>query len=989
MRETGTPMTTSRALNRVRIALLSAAALVAAGLSCVLAAPAQAATQGFDLWAVTGTATMAVGQPAVTVWGYQPTNTAATRPGGPTLTVTVGDVVNITLHNEVGEPTGLLVQGQSMVPDLTGVGDGGQTTYSFTAGRPGTFLYEAAPLPNAQHQTAMGLHGALVVLPTTAGQAYGDPSTAYDDDEVLVLGEIDPALSNAANPAAFDMRKFAPKYFTINGLAYPNTTPITAAADSTELLRYVNAGVTYHSMGVLGAGQTMIALDGAPLADARHFVAETIGPGQTADALVETPAAPTTTADVELSVYDTALSLHNTNTAGVGGMLTSIHVAGTAGPGDTTGPVVSGAAVNTGTLTATADDGNGHGGSTIAAAEFYLDDVTGAPSAMSVPGGSSGEVSASITVPAGDHVVYVRAQDGSANANWGPFTSVLISGADESGPTTSSPLLSPNLVNNTSTSGVAVTATADDSASGGSVITAAEYAIDALPAEPMSVNSNATVASIDATIPTGVLDALSEGVHVISVRAKDTTTWGLPATVNLTVDEHGPTTTGVTVAPTPNNGTVPFNSSVPAVRVIATGMSDPVFGGVNSPIATAEAFIDTPGANGSGIRLIASDGVFSDTSEGGYLDIPLATVAALTNGPHTVFVHAKDAAGNWGSTGSGTILVDKTRPVVNSVTATPNPTSGATAVTLTASGTDPAPASTGVTKAEWWRGADPGVGNGAPMTPSVGGFTASVPVIGLSDTSHQLNVRVRDAAGNWSTPGSTALSVTVPLYYSTLGNSNPPGVGGAADDSDIYLWSGAAHSRSVDLSTLGVPGAANVDGYSRGAGATFYVSFAADTNLTGLGAVQDEDVVRWNGSAWSVFFNGTAHGLTAANLDLDAINVAGSMLYFSTLGNSNPPGVGGAADDADIYSWDGTSYARVFDASANGIPGAANVDGYDRVDATHFYLSFAADTTLTGPGAVQDEDVIYSSAGTRSVYFDGTAHGLTANNLDVDAFDVP
>ena len=80
---------------------------------------------------------------------------------------------------------------------------------------------------------------------------------------------------------------------------------------------------------------------------------------------------------------------------------------------------------------------------------------------------------------------------------------------------------------------------------------------------------------------------------------------------------------------------------------------------------------------------------------------------------------------------------------------------------------------------------------------------------------------------------------------------------------------------------------------------------------------------------------------------------------------------------------------RVLNASANGIPAAANVDGFDRVDATHYYLSFAADTTITGLGAVQDEDVVYSNAGTWSVYFDGTAHGLTAANLDVDAFDVP
>ena len=87
--------------------------------------------------------------------------------------------------------------------------------------------------------------------------------------------------------------------------------------------------------------------------------------------------------------------------------------------------------------------------------------------------------------------------------------------------------------------------------------------------------------------------------------------------------------------------------------------------------------------------------------------------------------------------------------------------------------------------------------------------------------------------------------------------------------------------------------------------------------------MQDEDVVYYNAGTWSVFFNGDRAGLTAANLDLDAISVGGATVYFSTVGNTNPPGVGGTADDADIYSWNGTSFARVWDATANGLAGGS------------------------------------------------------------------
>ena len=44
------------------------------------------------------------------------------------------------------------------------------------------------------------MHGALIIRPSVAGQAYDSPTTAYDDEAVLVLSEIDPALTPAKRP---------------------------------------------------------------------------------------------------------------------------------------------------------------------------------------------------------------------------------------------------------------------------------------------------------------------------------------------------------------------------------------------------------------------------------------------------------------------------------------------------------------------------------------------------------------------------------------------------------------------------------------------------------------------------------------------------------------------------------------------------------------------------------------------------------------------
>jgi hypothetical protein len=128
--------------------------------------------------------------------------------------------------------------------------------------------------------------------------------------------------------------------------------------------------------------------------------------------------------------------------------------------------------------------------------------------------------------------------------------------------------------------------------------------------------------------------------------------------------------------------------------------------------------------------------------------------------------------------------------------------------------------------------------------------------------------------------------------------------------------------------------------------------------------------------------------LTAAGQDIDAMDIVGGVLYFSTVGNTNPPNVGGTADDADIYSWNGSAFARVFDATAAGVPGGANIDGLKVVDGNTFYMSFTGDVTIAGV-AYQDEDVVLYDAGTWSLYFDGTARGLTAAGQDIDAMDIP
>jgi len=998
----------------LRTAVLSLAAgggLTLLGMLFGPAGPAAAAEIDIHLDATAGTTALpsAGGTTTVKVLGYcrrtdplTPCATA-TAPGGPVLSVDVGDTVHLTLHNRLTEPTSLSVGGQPMVPDTVGAAVGASTTYTFTAGRPGTYLYEAGLVPNSQHQVAMGLYGAFVVRPTAAGQAY-DATTAYDTEAVLVLGEVDPALNNAADPASFDMRRFTPRWGLVNGKAAPATAGIDATSGQRVLLRWVNAAVGYHSMAVLGAAQHVVAVDGNQLRNgavdtSRTYVADTIGPGQTEDSIVTVP---TTAADRRLALYDAALSLHNTTAPGTGGMLTFLRVAGAGAGPDASGPATSAVGWEADTLTATVDD-TATGGTPVQSAEAYLDSIAGAAIPMSASDGSFDSVTEQVTLAAfpiasGRHILYVRGRD--ALGTWGPFSSVLVMGADDLGPATTGVRLDPDRTNGTSS--VSVTATGNDSASGNSDIAGAEWSIDGGAATPMSVSSHDPVAEVTGTVPAGVIgtsDAtgLAEGNHVVTVRTRDAAgNWSDPVEAALVVDRTGPTASSVVATPNPNNGTLPVNGSSPAVRLSAT-LSDPASGDpgsgagtVQSKVVRAEAFIDqpAPGAPGTGIPLEAADGAFSAPTENVYTDIPLATVRQLADGVHTLSVRGMDAAGTWGPVATTTLTVDKTGPAITGMALTPNPTTGGVSVSLTATVVD---ALTAVSTVEWFVGSDPGLGHGAELTTGPGGtVTATIDVSALPEGARSVTIRALDSLGNRSSAIQT-LQVRRPLWFSTLGNTNPSGVTGTADDSDIYSWSGTAMSRALDLSVApyNVPTSANVDGFSRVDASHFYLSFAGNLSLPGLGAVNDEDVVYWTGSTWQMFFDASTHGLPTS-VDLDAISVRGGSLYFSLDSNANPPGITGG-DDADIYRWNGgSSYTRVVDATAIGIPAGANVDGFVWAGATDWLFSFADTTvTVTGLGSVADEDVARRTNGTWSLYFDGSVHAMTNANLDIDAFDIP
>lgn len=316
---------------------------LAVAAAMALAAPAQARVEG-----VTGTSFTLVAKSdyistadggSVYTWGYalgNGTSCAAQanlqmQYPGPTLIVNEGDIVTITLCNQLPTNVSLLLPGQTEVvasggangkvarearPYLPPAASGNpelavnKVTYRFVAMKPGTFSYHSGTQMNVQVE--MGLVGALIVRPKSAPkQAYGHAGTSFDREHLMLLTEMDPvwheqvreqaqaatipptgapgaarnaynAFSFSVNTAGFPAR--IPNYWFINGRNGPDTMGESFAPHLPSqpynalprmhpgeklLLRVINAGRDLHPLHHHGNNTWTVGVDGRMLGTSR------------------------------------------------------------------------------------------------------------------------------------------------------------------------------------------------------------------------------------------------------------------------------------------------------------------------------------------------------------------------------------------------------------------------------------------------------------------------------------------------------------------------------------------------------------------------------------------------------------------------------------------------------------------------------------------------------------------------------------------------
>lgn len=780
------------------IGMLAAAFVLAAVFSLLAAAaPVQAATlppttcaydggsntRSCTLVAKPGTLSLPGGAPAVNFWGFASSAGAAASLPGPTLVMNLGEVLNLDFTNSLTAYTqavSLAIPGVDGIPDLVGVTPGNSKTYSFTPASAGTYLYQAGLTPDGATQVAMGLYGVLVVRPAgAAAQAYAADS-AFDDEALLVFSEIDPAFSNSANPYNFDIRNFHSRFWLVNGKAYPETAEIPSAPNRRVLLRMVNSGSFNYTLGLLGTRQRVVGRNAQRETYPKTVVNETLGAGQTLDTIVTVPAA--ATPGTKFAIYESGFKTHNngalvssSNLVAYGGMLTHIVVTGTPSTADTRGPLTTSLTATPAVgqpggayaLTATVSE-TSTGNAPVNAVEYFYDHLgppgTGTPITVAVPAVT---VNLNHALPAsetngltlGEHRIYLRGRD--SLGNWGPVNSasLTITGA---GAQIIQASASPSPTNGTVD--VAIDATADNRLAGLNIV-AGEFFIDNPGAngtgKPMALNSSGQQVGLSATLTAAQVNALTEGLHTIYIHARDTANqWGDFGTALLKVDKTGPLVFNFTVAPNPNNGFMATGSFVtPSIRADAIA-NDPNVRGVNASIERVEGFIDTVGAPGTGFMWTPGNGIFRFSVEPTFSNIPLTGISNLPDGPHTLYVRAKDTAGNWGPLSSTILVIDKRGPDITGLRAFPNPTCNLPTVEFSGTMTDPtsgAPTGRKVVTAEYFITQDNTPGFNTPLVapanstfdaPSVN-FSLILNTADLAQGANTVSFRAKDEFDNW------------------------------------------------------------------------------------------------------------------------------------------------------------------------------------------------------------------------------------------------
>ena len=276
------------------------------------------------------------------------------------------------------------------------------------------------------------------------------------------------------------------------------------------------------------------------------------------------------------------------------------------------------------------------------------------------------------------------------------------------------------------------------------------------------------------------------------------------------------------------------------------------------------------------------------------------------------------------------------------------------------------------------------------------------------DSPPTANVTIGLSSNDTSEGTVSPASLTfTPANWSIAQTVKVTGVDDLVDDGDVgyTIVTAAAASGDANYSGLDADDVAvtNQDDDVPSV-VVFYFSLGSnDTgNVLGLdgGYARNEDLVSFDGSAFSMAFDGSDLGVTG-NMDAVAV-ISETEILFSLTSGATLPGIAGRVDDSDIVLFTATqlgentagSLSLYFDGSDVDLTtNGEDTDGIELLDGGDLLISTRGSVSVMGASGA-DEDFLRftptslgpTTAGTWSVYFDGSDVGLSSSGSeDVDA----
>lgn len=122
---------------------------------------------------------------------------------------------------------------------------------------------------------------------------------------------------------------------------------------------------------------------------------------------------------------------------------------------------------------------------------------------------------------------------------------------------------------------------------------------------------------------------------------------------------------------------------------------------------------------------------------------------------------------------------------------------------------------------------------------------------------------------------------------------------------------------------------------------------------------------------------------------------SGAIIYISSTSGGNVNGVTFADEDIIAYDTASDSWTQYFDGSDVGLGGnsALDINGFHLLPDDTILLTFTGSASVSGIGTVDDSDIVRftptslgaNTAGSFSLFFDGSDVSLTTNGEDIDA----